>query len=82
MVPFKLMVYVEDSDSYLPVAEVPAGRRTLDLSGTELRERLAAERETRPRSLPSPGAAPASRSTRKEEDAGLTFRLHLKVVVL
>ena len=45
MVPFKLMAYVEDSDSYLPVDEVPEGRRTLDLSGTELRERLAAGRE-------------------------------------
>ncbi len=45
MVPFKLMVYVEDMDSYLPVDEVPEGRRTLDLSGTELRERLAAGRE-------------------------------------
>ncbi len=45
MVPFKRMVYVEDSDSYAPVDEVPAGRRTLDLSGTELRERLAAGRE-------------------------------------
>ena len=45
MVPFKLMVYVEDTDSYLPVDEVPEGRRTLDLSGTELRERLAAGRE-------------------------------------
>ena len=45
MVPFKLMVYVEDSDSYLPVDEVPEGRRTLNLSGTELRERLAAGRE-------------------------------------
>ena len=45
MVPFKLMVYVEDTDSYLPADEVPEGRRTLDLSGTELRECLAAGRE-------------------------------------
>ena len=45
MVPFKLMVYVEDTDSYLPIDEVPEGRRTLNLSGTELRERLAAGRE-------------------------------------
>ena len=41
MVPFKLMVYVEESDSYVPVDEVPAGSRTLNLSGTELRSRLA-----------------------------------------
>ena len=45
MVPFKLMVYVEDSDSYLPIDEVPEGRRTLNLSGTQLRERLAGGRE-------------------------------------
>ena len=45
MVPFKRMVYVEDSDSYLPIDEAPAGRRTLDLSGTELRGRLAHGRE-------------------------------------
>ena len=41
MVPFKLMVYVEESDSYVPMDEVPAGSRTLNLSGTELRARLA-----------------------------------------
>ncbi len=41
MVPFKLMVYVEDLDSYVPVDEVPDGKRTLNLSGTELRQRLA-----------------------------------------
>ena len=45
MVPFRLMVYVEDTGSYAPIDEVPEGRRTLDLSGTELRERLAAGRE-------------------------------------
>jgi len=42
MVPFKMMVYVEDSDSYLPVDEVDEGTRTLNLSGTELRAKLAA----------------------------------------
>ena len=41
MVPFRMMVYVEDRDSYLPVDEVPEGTRTLNLSGTELRQRLA-----------------------------------------
>jgi sulfate adenylyltransferase len=45
MVPFKQLVYVEDLDTYLPVDEVPAGRRPLDLSGTELRRRLAEGRE-------------------------------------
>ena len=42
MVPFKLMVYVEDRGTFMPVDEVPEGSRTLSLSGTELRRRLAA----------------------------------------
>ena len=41
MVPFRMMVYVEDRDSYMPVDEVPEGSRTLNLSGTALRQRLA-----------------------------------------
>jgi len=45
MVPFREMVYVEDRDAYLPENEVPPGSRTLALSGTELRRRLAAGRE-------------------------------------
>jgi len=45
MVPFKQLVYVEDLDTYFPVDEVPAGKRTLDISGTELRQRLAEGRE-------------------------------------
>jgi len=45
MVPFKLMVYLEDQDSYSPIDEVPEGERTLTISGTELRSRLADGRE-------------------------------------
>ena len=45
MVPFKLMVYVQDADAYLPIDEVEEGRRTLNISGTELRERLADGRD-------------------------------------
>jgi sulfate adenylyltransferase len=41
MVPFRMMVYVEDRDSYMPVDEVPDNARTLTLAGTELRRRLA-----------------------------------------
>lgn len=41
MVPFQQMVYVEDRDTYMPQDEVPEGVRTLDISGTELRRRLA-----------------------------------------
>jgi len=42
MVPFKMMVYVPDSDSYHPVDEVGETAKTLGISGTELRDRLAA----------------------------------------
>ncbi len=45
MVPFRMVVYVEDEDAYTPIDEVPEGSRTLSLSGTELRERLSDGRE-------------------------------------
>lgn len=45
MVPFKNMTYVADLDTYLPDDEVQEGARTLDISGTELRRRLAEGRE-------------------------------------
>ncbi len=45
MVPFKMMVYVEDMDRYVPDDEVPAGSRVLSISGTELRRRLAEGQE-------------------------------------
>src|SRR5499433_2159200 len=40
MVPFQMMVYLEDQDTYVPEDEVPSGARTLSISGTELRRRL------------------------------------------
>ena len=45
MVPFQMMVYLEDEDTYVPEDEVPDGARTLNISGTELRRRLAEGRE-------------------------------------
>lgn len=45
MVPFKMMVYLEERDIYVPQDEVPEGARVLNISGTELRERLADGRE-------------------------------------
>ena len=45
MVPFKMMVYVEDLDEYQPIDEVGEDVRTLSISGTELRDRLAAGRD-------------------------------------
>ncbi len=41
MVPFKLMVYAADQDKYIPVDEAGDDVRTLSISGTELRNRLA-----------------------------------------
>ena len=41
MVPFKLMVYVKDVDSYLPVGEVPDDGTVLSISGTDLRRKLS-----------------------------------------
>ena len=41
MVPFQMMVYLEDHATYVPEDEVPAGARVLSISGTELRRRLA-----------------------------------------
>jgi sulfate adenylyltransferase len=45
MVPFQMMVYVEDRDEYMPDDEVPERARVLNISGTELRRRLAEGRE-------------------------------------
>jgi sulfate adenylyltransferase len=45
MVPFRMMVYVPQADAYFPVDEVPEGTRTLSISGTDLRDRLAGGRE-------------------------------------
>ncbi|UCC84109.1 MAG: bifunctional sulfate adenylyltransferase/adenylylsulfate kinase [Gemmatimonadota bacterium] len=45
MVPSKTMVYVENLDKYVPEDEVPAGSRTLSISRTQLRNRLAEGRE-------------------------------------
>ena len=45
MVPFNMMVYLEDQDKYVPDNEVPQGSRVLNISGTELRQRLNEGRE-------------------------------------
>ena len=45
MVPFKLMVYLPDKDEYAPIDEVSEGTRTLNISGTDLRDRLAHGKE-------------------------------------
>jgi len=45
MVPFNMMVYLEDQDKYVPDNEVPQNARTLNISGTQLRQRLNEGRE-------------------------------------
>jgi sulfate adenylyltransferase len=40
MVPFNMMVYLEDQDRYVPDDQVKPGERVLNISGTELRRRL------------------------------------------
>jgi sulfate adenylyltransferase len=45
MVPFRNMVYLEEEGYYVPDNELPEGARSLNLSGTELRRRLAEGRE-------------------------------------
>ncbi len=45
MVPFNMMVYLEDHDHYVPDNEVPKDARVLNISGTELRDRLNEGRE-------------------------------------
>src|SRR6185369_10493954 len=45
MVPFNMMVYLEDQNKYVPDNEVPSGARVLNISGTKLRQRLNEGRE-------------------------------------
>ena len=45
MVPFAMMVYVPEKDAYYPQDEIQPGTVTQDISGTELRARLAEGRE-------------------------------------
>ncbi|MGH9396903.1 MAG: bifunctional sulfate adenylyltransferase/adenylylsulfate kinase [Terriglobia bacterium] len=45
MVPFQMLVYLEELDTYVPEPEVPPGARVLNISGTELRKRLSEGRD-------------------------------------
>jgi len=40
MVPFKMMVYVQELDQYMQIDSVPEGKTSLNISGTQLREKL------------------------------------------
>ena len=48
MVPFNMMVYLEGEDKYVPDNQIPKGSRVLNISGTELRQRLNEGREIPP----------------------------------
>ncbi len=72
MVPFKLMVYVEEQDTYFPADEVPEEARVLNISGTELRKRLA-EGKTIPEWFTYPEVATAlQQSHRPRHRQGFT----------
>src|SRR5258708_17599654 len=45
MVAFQMLVYVAERDEYFPEDQVPEGLKPLNISGTELRDRLAAGAE-------------------------------------
>ena len=45
MVDFRMMVYAPELDTYFPEDEIPEGVKTVNISGTELRDRLATGRE-------------------------------------
>ena len=45
MVDFRMMVYAPEMDTYFPEDEVPEGVKTVNISGTELRDRLATGRD-------------------------------------
>ncbi len=72
MVPFQMMVYVEDLDTYLPVDEVPEGARTLNISGTDQRRRLAEGRDLPEWFTPPAVAAELRRSYPPRSKQGFT----------
>jgi sulfate adenylyltransferase len=72
MVPFNMMVYLEAQDTYVPQDEVPPGARTLNISGTELRNRLNQGKEI-PEWFTFPEVAAELRKTyRPRHQQGLT----------
>ena len=42
---FQEMIYIPDKDEYMPANQIPEGTRTLNISGTELRNRLKTGKE-------------------------------------
>jgi sulfate adenylyltransferase len=57
MVDFKQMVYLPDEDRYTPVDEVPAGAKTADISGTQVRDDYLAKGKPLPEWFSRPAVA-------------------------
>ena len=63
MVDFKQMVYLPDEDRYSPVDEVPAGVKTADISGTQVRDDYLARGKPLPDWFSRPAVAEILRET-------------------
>ena len=73
MVDFKMMVYVEELDAYLPEDEVPAGRRRSTSPAPSCADRLARGRgDPGVVHLPGRGAASCAAPTRPRAEQGFT----------
>ena len=72
MVPFRMMTYVEELDSYMPEDEVPEGATSVTISGTELRARLARGDEIPEWFTFGPVAAELRRSHPPRQHQGVT----------
>ncbi|MGZ4626473.1 MAG: bifunctional sulfate adenylyltransferase/adenylylsulfate kinase [Kineosporiaceae bacterium] len=72
MVPFRNMVYLADSDSYVPDDEVPAGAPVLSISGTQQRDMLQRGEELPAWFTPPAVAEELRRSYPSRAEQGLT----------
>ncbi len=57
MVPFEMLVYLPDEDRYVEVKDVPSGAKTLDISGTQVREEYLAKGKLLPEWFTRPETA-------------------------
>ncbi|MGD8403908.1 MAG: bifunctional sulfate adenylyltransferase/adenylylsulfate kinase [Anaerolineales bacterium] len=57
MVPFEMLVYLPDEDRYVELKDVPEGAKTLNISGTQVREDYLAKGELLPQWFTRPETA-------------------------
>lgn len=57
MVPFEMLVYLPDEDRYVEVKDVPAGAKTLNISGTQVRDDYLAKGKLLPEWFTRPETA-------------------------